>query len=312
MMFTPAELHHDHQPGLRRDEPEHRGPGRQLTDSTGPHVALLHRQRRQLVRGQRPFGRHRRRHGRGGGRRQPLRVEPGGHRACSTRSGFGNVVVARRPASRPGAVVESDRVEPEEVLRLQRPASSTSARTAARPSPRPRRPVCRPATACASRRCPARRATSGWRAARATARTACGTPPTPARRFTKLSNVEQADTIGFGKAATGATYQALYTSAKIGGVRGIFRSTTRARAGCASTTTPTSTATPARRSPVTRGSTAGCTWRPTGAASSTATRRTPAAVAGAAVRTRRPRPTGACAVTYKITNQWSGGFQADV
>ncbi|MFJ8933253.1 xyloglucanase [Streptomyces sp. NPDC102364] len=43
--------------------------------------------------------------------------------------------------------------------------------------------------------------------------------------FTKLSGVEQADTIGFGKAAPGATYQTLYASAKIGGVRGIFRST---------------------------------------------------------------------------------------
>ncbi|MCZ9338475.1 xyloglucanase, partial [Streptomyces sp. TRM76130] len=40
-----------------------------------------------------------------------------------------------------------------------------------------------------------------------------------------LSGVEQADTIGFGKAAPGASYQTLYTSAKIGGVRGIFRST---------------------------------------------------------------------------------------
>ncbi|MEV0274524.1 xyloglucanase [Hamadaea sp. NPDC050747] len=42
--------------------------------------------------------------------------------------------------------------------------------------------------------------------------------------FTKLSTVEQADAVGFGKAATGATYPAIYTSAKIGGVRGIFRS----------------------------------------------------------------------------------------
>jgi xyloglucan-specific exo-beta-1,4-glucanase len=42
--------------------------------------------------------------------------------------------------------------------------------------------------------------------------------------FTKLSNVEAADTIGFGKAATGQTYMALYTCAKLDGVRGIFRS----------------------------------------------------------------------------------------
>ncbi|MER7106286.1 WD40/YVTN/BNR-like repeat-containing protein [Streptomyces sp. NPDC000229] len=43
--------------------------------------------------------------------------------------------------------------------------------------------------------------------------------------FTRLGGVEQADTIGFGKAAPGATYPALYSSAKAGGVRGIFRST---------------------------------------------------------------------------------------
>ncbi|MFD8332261.1 xyloglucanase [Streptomyces solisilvae] len=43
--------------------------------------------------------------------------------------------------------------------------------------------------------------------------------------FTKLSGVQQADTIGFGKAAPGASYPALYTSAEIAGVRGIFRST---------------------------------------------------------------------------------------
>ncbi|MFC7303746.1 WD40/YVTN/BNR-like repeat-containing protein [Streptomyces monticola] len=43
--------------------------------------------------------------------------------------------------------------------------------------------------------------------------------------FTKVPGVEQADTIGFGKAAPGAAYPALYSSAKIGGVRGIFRST---------------------------------------------------------------------------------------
>lgn len=45
--------------------------------------------------------------------------------------------------------------------------------------------------------------------------------------WTRLTGVEQADTIGFGRAAPGATYQTLYTSARIGGVRGIFRSTDR-------------------------------------------------------------------------------------
>ncbi|WP_317966636.1 X2-like carbohydrate binding domain-containing protein [Paenibacillus sp. CCS19] len=42
--------------------------------------------------------------------------------------------------------------------------------------------------------------------------------------FTKLSNVTEADGIGFGKAAAGSSYMALYTIAKIDGVRGIFRS----------------------------------------------------------------------------------------
>ena len=42
--------------------------------------------------------------------------------------------------------------------------------------------------------------------------------------YTKLGNVEQADSIGFGKAAPGQTYNALYLVAKIDGVRGIYRS----------------------------------------------------------------------------------------
>jgi hypothetical protein len=42
--------------------------------------------------------------------------------------------------------------------------------------------------------------------------------------FTKLANVDKADNIGFGMPAAGQTYVALYTSAQIGGVRGIFRS----------------------------------------------------------------------------------------
>ena len=42
--------------------------------------------------------------------------------------------------------------------------------------------------------------------------------------FTQLANVEEADNIGLGKAAPNQTYVAIYTSAKIGGARGIFRS----------------------------------------------------------------------------------------
>lgn len=42
--------------------------------------------------------------------------------------------------------------------------------------------------------------------------------------FIKITGVEEASTIGFGKAAPGQTYMALYTSAFIDGIRGIFRS----------------------------------------------------------------------------------------
>lgn len=42
--------------------------------------------------------------------------------------------------------------------------------------------------------------------------------------FTKLTNVQVADTIGFGKAAPGQSYPAIYTCAKIDNIRGIFRS----------------------------------------------------------------------------------------
>ncbi len=42
--------------------------------------------------------------------------------------------------------------------------------------------------------------------------------------FVKLANVEEADNVGFGKAATGQTYLALYAVAQVAGVRGIFRS----------------------------------------------------------------------------------------
>ncbi len=42
--------------------------------------------------------------------------------------------------------------------------------------------------------------------------------------FRKIRDVDEADTIGFGKAARGSHYPALYTSARIDGVRGIYRS----------------------------------------------------------------------------------------
>jgi len=129
--------------------------------------------------------------------------------------------------------------------------------------------------------------------------------------FTKLSNVDQADTIGFGKAATGASYQTLYTSAKIGGVRGIFRSTDKGASW-------------------TRINDDAHQWGWTGAAITGDPRvygRVYIATNGRGIiygdssdtsggggggTDPTPTPTGACSVTYKITNQWSGGFQADV
>ncbi|MFD4871757.1 cellulose binding domain-containing protein [Streptomyces sp. NPDC058420] len=131
--------------------------------------------------------------------------------------------------------------------------------------------------------------------------------------FTKLTNVDQADTIGFGKAATGASYQSLYTSARIGGVRGIFRSTDKGA-------TWTRINDPAHQ------------WGWTGAAITGDPRiygRVYVSTNGRGViygdssdagdggtggggDGGTPTPTGACTVTYRITNQWTGGFQADV
>ncbi|MFI1708130.1 cellulose binding domain-containing protein [Streptomyces griseoruber] len=133
--------------------------------------------------------------------------------------------------------------------------------------------------------------------------------------FTKLSGVEQADTIGFGKAATGASYQTLYTSAKIAGVRGIFRSTDKGVTwtrinddahqwgwtGAAITGDPRVYGR-VYVSTNGRGVIYGDTSDPSGGGSG----------GGDGGGGTDPTPTGACAVTYTITNQWSGGFQADV
>ncbi|MEU2054266.1 cellulose binding domain-containing protein [Streptomyces bungoensis] len=126
--------------------------------------------------------------------------------------------------------------------------------------------------------------------------------------FTKLAGVEQADTIGFGKAASGASYQTLYTSARIGGVRGIFRSTDKGATW-------------------TRINDDAHQWAFTGAAITGDPRvygRVYVSTNGRGViygdtsdtggggGGGDPAPSGACTVSYKITNQWAGGFQADV
>ncbi|MER7898282.1 cellulose binding domain-containing protein [Streptomyces sp. NPDC096046] len=126
--------------------------------------------------------------------------------------------------------------------------------------------------------------------------------------FTKLSAVEQADTIGFGKAAPGASYQTLFTSAKIGGVRGIFRSTDKGASW-------------------TRINDDAHQWGWTGAAITGDPRvygRVYVSTNGRGIvygdssgggttdPGPGPGPAGACKVTYKVTSQWPGGFQADV
>ncbi|MEU3851700.1 cellulose binding domain-containing protein [Streptomyces sp. NPDC029554] len=126
--------------------------------------------------------------------------------------------------------------------------------------------------------------------------------------FTRLSGVEQADTVGFGKAAPGASYQTLYTSAKIGGVRGIFRSTDRGASW-------------------TRVNDDAHQWGWTGAAITGDPRvygRVYVSTNGRGViygdtsdggttdPGPGPGPTGTCAVTYKVTSQWPGGFQGEV
>ncbi|MFE6281897.1 cellulose binding domain-containing protein [Streptomyces sp. NPDC057877] len=126
--------------------------------------------------------------------------------------------------------------------------------------------------------------------------------------FTKLANVAEADTIGFGKAAPGASYQTLYTSAEIGGVRGVFRSTDQGTSW-------------------TRINDDAHQWGWTGAAITGDPRvygRVYVSTNGRGIiygdtsdsggpgPDPDPDPTGACAVTYAVTNQWSGGFQADV
>lgn len=131
--------------------------------------------------------------------------------------------------------------------------------------------------------------------------------------FTKLPNVDEADTVGFGKAAPGASYQTLFTSAEIDGVRGIFRSTDRGATW-------------------TRVNDDAHQWGWTGAAITGDPRvhgRVYVATNGRGVvygdtadtggtdpeepeEPEEPGPSGACEVTYRITNQWTGGFQADV
>ncbi|MER7620285.1 cellulose binding domain-containing protein [Streptomyces sp. NPDC126503] len=126
--------------------------------------------------------------------------------------------------------------------------------------------------------------------------------------FARVAGVGQADAIGFGKAAPGASYPALYTSAEIGGVRGIFRSTDAGAHWV-------------------RINDDAHQWGWTGATITGDPRvygRVYVATNGRGIiqgdtsgtpgpgPTDPPAPAGACKVAYTVTNQWQGGFQADV
>jgi len=150
--------------------------------------------------------------------------------------------------------------------------------------------------------------------------------------FTKLANVQEADNIGFGKAAPGRTYQALYTIAKIDNVRGIFRSDDMGASwirinddqhqwgniGQALTGDPriygrVYVGTNGRG--ILYGDTSSTSTSPPPVSTSPSQSRSASpspSVSPSASRTSSPPPTGACTVTYSITGQWQGGFQASV
>ncbi|CAM5394214.1 Xyloglucanase OS=Streptomyces tendae OX=1932 GN=GUR47_01550 PE=3 SV=1 [Streptomyces tendae] len=123
--------------------------------------------------------------------------------------------------------------------------------------------------------------------------------------FTEVAGVDEADTVGFGKAAPGASYPTLFTSARIDGVRGIYRSTDAGASWV-------------------RVNDDAHQWGWTGAAVTGDPRvfgRVYVATNGRGVvygdpadpgGGTDPDPSGACEVAYRVTNTWGDGFQADV
>ncbi|MFI7274915.1 cellulose binding domain-containing protein [Streptomyces sp. NPDC049879] len=129
--------------------------------------------------------------------------------------------------------------------------------------------------------------------------------------FTEVPGID-ADTIGFGRAAEGAAYQALYSSGVVGGVRGIYRSTDAgatwlrinddehqwAWTGAAITGDPKVFG---RVYVSTNGR--GVVYGDSGDGGGG-----PEEPGGPG----EPGEPGDCAVAYRVTGQWSGGFQGEV
>ena len=155
--------------------------------------------------------------------------------------------------------------------------------------------------------------------------------------FTRLANVQEADNIGFGRAAPGQSYMALYTIAKIDDVRGIFRSDDAGATwvrinddqhqwgniGAAITGDPrlygrVYVGTNGRgiqygdrlgSPPTTSTSTSTSTTRPSSSTSSTTSTTRPTTTTGPTTTTT---PAGSCRVSYTFGSQWQDGFTADV
>ena len=163
-----------------------------FTDSDRPndsHVAFSTDGGANWFQGSEPGGVNERRHGRRGRRRQPVRL---GARRRRSRSATPSASATPGPQST-GLPAERRSSSPTGSTRASSTASpaarSTSAPTAARASPPPPRPACRHRQrAVQGRARPRGRHLAGRRhAARL-----LGTRPTPAPRFTKLSDVDQA------------------------------------------------------------------------------------------------------------------------
>ncbi|MBE1492681.1 cellulose binding domain-containing protein [Plantactinospora soyae] len=157
--------------------------------------------------------------------------------------------------------------------------------------------------------------------------------------FTKLANVSGAVNVGFGRAAPGQTYPAVFLVGTVDGVRGVYRSDNSGgvwvrinddqhqygNMGEALTGDPRvygrvylgtngrgilvadrlggPTATPTTRPPTTQPTTTPPTTRPPTTPPTTRPPTTPP--------TSAP-PSGGCSAAYRVTGSWQGGFQAEV
>ncbi|WP_433343910.1 cellulose binding domain-containing protein [Micromonospora sp. CA-111912] len=154
--------------------------------------------------------------------------------------------------------------------------------------------------------------------------------------FTKLANVSSAVNVGFGKAAPGQTYPALFTFGTVDGQHGVFRSDNAGvswvrinddkhqygNAGEALTGDPRvygrvylgtngrgilvadrlgGTTSPSPTTPA-----------PTTPAPTTPPPTTPPPTTTPPPSPTTPAPAGGCTATYKVTGSWSGGFQGEV